>query len=99
MIKILRHYLYLFIVCPIVCFCKNRFTYKAFRSEHTQLVYMDRLDACKDILEKLTLDELYEERINRSRVRMPVLHCDTHVLVREEYEKKLYKSLNAILEI
>lgn len=99
LIKILRHWLYLVIVCPIVCFCKNRYTYKVFRSEHTQLVYMDRFDACREDLEDMTLDDLYQERINRARWRMPVLHGGTHIFAEDEYKKKPYKSLNAILEV
>lgn len=63
------------------------------------MVYMDRFDMCQEVLEDMTLDELYEERIGRAKWRLPVLHGDTHVFIREEYKKKPYMSFNAILEV
>jgi hypothetical protein len=100
-IKLVRHFLYLVVVCPIVTFCKNRYIYKVFRSEHTVLVYMDRLNACEDILSGMQLDDLYEESSQRSRLRLPTLHGDSHVLRTQEeyYKKKPWMAFSAILEV
>lgn len=100
LIKILHHYLFLAIICPITCFCKNLYIYRAFRSEHTELVYMNRFDACQGVLEELQLDDLYEERSARSRFRLPVLRANTHTLKRdEEGKRKPYMTFAAILEV
>jgi hypothetical protein len=90
----------LFVACPIFLCCKNRYIYKVFHSEHTEVVYIDRLNACEDILSGMQLDDLYEESIQRSHLRLPTLRGDTHVLrTREEYyKKKPWMAFSAILE-
>lgn len=74
LLKTIRHIFYLFIICPLVCLCKNRYTYTVYRQEHTQLAYSNRFKACKDDLEQLSLDQLYKERFARAKWRLPVLH-------------------------
>jgi hypothetical protein len=99
-IKLIRHGFYLFVVCPIFLCCKNRYIYKVFRSEHAELVYIDRLNACEDILSGMQLDDLCEESIQRSHWRLPTLRGDTHVLRKREeyYKKKPWMAFSAILE-
>jgi Lipase (class 3) len=98
-LKILRHYLYLLILCPITCLCKNLFVFKVFMAEHSIVLYMKRFDQCRPVLEKLSLDQLYQERKARARWKLPTLHGDTHMFVRDEYSKKPYLAANIVLDV
>lgn len=98
-LKIVKHILYLVLVCPIVVFCKNFYTYRVFRSEHTQSVYMNRFDACQEVLEDMSLDNLMTEKTAKAKWRVPVLHGHSQAFKQKENKKKAYMSFNAILEV
>ena len=59
------------IPCTVFCLYKTMTTS---RKHHTQLKYLERLDAGREDLETLTLDELNERRWKRPRWRVPILH-------------------------
>jgi pimeloyl-ACP methyl ester carboxylesterase len=74
LIKMARSFFFMAIFIP-VCAVFSCGAKKFLRGEHTQLVYMNRFDKQKESLEKVTLDQLYEERFARARWRIPVFYA------------------------
>ena len=66
------------IVCALLLLWKQRFAVRLYRTEHTQTGYTHRFDECQEDLEELCLEELHEERIRRTKWRLPILRTSNH---------------------